>query len=137
MIWLSQGEGAADLHAGHRAQVLGLLLLGAAHVDRAHRQAGLNDVRGGRRCIGAREFHLDQAVCADGNAGLAVDRNAVGDKAAACSFLNTGDVVLGLFPRLIDGGAGEFHEFAGFLPPLKVLTINIGEHLVIVRLRVQ
>ena len=71
-VGFGQAEGADLLHAGHGRQPLGLLLLGAAEIDRAHGQAAVHAHEGRHRRVDAGQFHGHEPVGQEAAAGAAV-----------------------------------------------------------------
>src|SRR5262249_48430257 len=59
-LGLGEAERADLLVARHRRQPAPLLLLGAAEVDRAHRQPAVHALEGRHRRIGGGELHRDE-----------------------------------------------------------------------------
>src|SRR5262249_30764008 len=59
-LGLGQAERADALEARHRRQPAPLLLLGAAEVDRAHREAAVDAQEGRHRRIDGGELHRDE-----------------------------------------------------------------------------
>src|SRR5437588_533441 len=60
VVGLGEGEGAEALGPGHRRQPALLLLLGAEHGDRAHRQPRLDAEEGAQAAVAAVELHVHE-----------------------------------------------------------------------------
>jgi hypothetical protein len=104
VVGLGERECAQRLQPGHGRQPAPLLLLGAQHGDRAHREPGLHAHERGQAAVAARELHGDQARGQRVDVRAAVAFDAVADDADASELLDQGPWELGALPVVVDLG---------------------------------
>ena len=95
---LGQRERPELVHPGHRRQPPLLLLLGAEHRDRPHRQPGLHAEEGAEAAVTPVQLHVDQAGGERAHRWAAVALDAVADDAQLAHLLDQRPRELGASP---------------------------------------